>query len=567
MKNIFYLSLILITFFTSCRDESTERQLINEAEAILQQKPDSAYMLLDSITMADNLSDKLLARWCMLYGKAADKVYKDMPYVSQLKRARTWYEKHGTPYEQAQIGLYLGRSYVEDREYMKAMDAYVQALDVAEKAKEYNVAGYICSYMGDLYEIKDMSMESSKKYHQASDYFLRADNKRSHALALRDMARTQAYQDSCTLALEYLLKADSIVLKLNDTEAIASIKNGLGNVYAMLKDTAKAEYYFFNALAIDSLDVAPTYLALCNLYLDKDINKARLYLDKAKFSNSKSSYTLAAIIHKQYELDKKENNLEFALSHLEEYQSTLDSIYNSNIEDDILDIEKRYNHVLLLNENTKLYHNNLINIFFINIIVIIGLILFLVYLYKNKEKNRRLYEQEIRLKENDIKIYELSSELERKKSELSLQNSLESNERRLKNIKNDIAEIENEIIQLRKEKLSSSLIAKKILKLSQKVVPGSDKSLLTNKDWLTIQTTIDQIYTSFKKLLDKDSVELTASEKSYCYLSFFELDIKAESILLNINPLSVTKRRYRIRQKFGITGEDISLYKYFLSKM
>lgn len=143
MKNIFYLSLILITFFTSCRNESTERQLINEAEAILQQNPDSAYMLLDSITMADNLSDKLLARWCMLYGKAADKVYKDMPYVSQLKRARAWYEKHGTPYEQAQIGLYLGRSYVEDREYMKAMDAYVQALDVAEKAKEYNVAGYI----------------------------------------------------------------------------------------------------------------------------------------------------------------------------------------------------------------------------------------------------------------------------------------------------------------------------------------------------------------------------------------------------------------------------------------
>lgn len=176
-----------------------------------------------------------------------------------------------------------------------------------------------------------------------------------------------------------------------------------------------------------------------------------------------------------------------------------------------------------------------------------------------------MYEQEIKLKENDIKIYELSSELERKKSELSLQNSLESNERRLKNIKNDIAEIENEIIQLRKEKLSSSLIAKKILKLSQKVVAGSDKSLLTNKDWATIQTTIDQIYTSFKKLLD--SVELTASEKSYCYLSFFELDIKAESILLNINPLSVTKRRYRIRQKFGITGEDISLYKYFLSKM
>lgn len=565
MKNIFCLSLILITFFTSCRDESIERQLINEAEAILQQKPDSAYMLLDSITMADNLSDKLLARWCMLYGKAADKVYKDMPYVSQLKRARTWYEKHGTPYEQAQIGLYLGRSYVEDREYMKAMDAYVQALNVAEKAKEYNVAGYICSYMGDLYELKGLSTESFKKYNQSGNYFLKAGNKRSYALALKYAARSLAVEDSCSLALEYLLKADSVVTDLQDMNAISSIANGLGNVYAMLGNMDKAETYLLKSLEANILDRSPNYLALSDLYIEKgDFEKARYYLDKSKTPTANEDTPIAAL-YTEYEIEKKCNNIQLALSHLEQYVDKLDSVYNSSINLDILDAEKRYDHVLLLNENTKLYHNNLINIFFINIIVIIGLILFLVYLYKNKEKNRRLYEQEIKLKENDIKIYELSSELERKKSELSLQNSLESNEKRLKNIKNDIAGIENEIILLRKEKLSSSLIAKKIIKLSQKVVAGSDKSLLTNKDWATIQTTIDQIYTSFKKLLD--SVELTASEKSYCYLSFFELDIKAESILLNINPLSVTKRRYRIRQKFGITGEDISLYKYFLSKM
>ena len=135
MKNIFFLLLLFVTFLAGCRDESVERQLINEAETLLETRPDSAYQLLDSITLADNLSDKLLARWCMLYGKAADKVVEDMPYVSQLLRARTWYEKHGTPYEQAQIGLFLGRSYVEDREYMKAMDAYTQALNIAKKQK------------------------------------------------------------------------------------------------------------------------------------------------------------------------------------------------------------------------------------------------------------------------------------------------------------------------------------------------------------------------------------------------------------------------------------------------
>lgn len=171
MKNTIYLVLLLTVFFTGCRNEIKEQQLIDRAETLLEIDSDSTYLLLDSITMADNLSDKLLARWCMLYGKAADKVHKDMPYVSQLLRARTWYEKHGTPYEQAQIGLFLGRSYVEDREYMKAMDAYTQALDVAERAKEYNVAGYICSYMGDLYELKGFFQETLDKYNQSADYF------------------------------------------------------------------------------------------------------------------------------------------------------------------------------------------------------------------------------------------------------------------------------------------------------------------------------------------------------------------------------------------------------------
>ena len=100
--------------------------------------------------MPDNLSDKLLARWCMLSGKVADTLYTDLPYVQQLLRAQAYYKSHGTKQEQAKIGLYLGRSYVEDKENEKAMKVYLQALDIALRSEDYNQAGYICSYMGDL---------------------------------------------------------------------------------------------------------------------------------------------------------------------------------------------------------------------------------------------------------------------------------------------------------------------------------------------------------------------------------------------------------------------------------
>ena len=75
-------------------------------------------------------------------------------YVQQLRRAQAYYEAHGTKQEQAKIGLYLGRSYVEDKENEKAMKVYLQALDIALRCEDYNQAGYICSYMGDLYDFE-----------------------------------------------------------------------------------------------------------------------------------------------------------------------------------------------------------------------------------------------------------------------------------------------------------------------------------------------------------------------------------------------------------------------------
>ena len=34
------------------------------------------------------------------------------------------------------------------------MKVYLQALDIALRSEDYNQAGYICSYMGDLYDFE-----------------------------------------------------------------------------------------------------------------------------------------------------------------------------------------------------------------------------------------------------------------------------------------------------------------------------------------------------------------------------------------------------------------------------
>ena len=124
--------------------------MINQAERLFDAYPDSVITTLDSIPLPEEMSPRLIARWCMLYARAADKIEDEMPYTNQLEIALKYYQKKKMREEEAEIGLYLGRSYVEDKEYEKAMRAYSDALEVALAIKNYNRAGYICSYMGDL---------------------------------------------------------------------------------------------------------------------------------------------------------------------------------------------------------------------------------------------------------------------------------------------------------------------------------------------------------------------------------------------------------------------------------
>lgn len=544
---------LFILALVSCQNENTNRQLIEQAERVAVCHPDSAYLLLDRVSLPDALSNKLLARWCMLYGQTADKLFKAMPYVSQLLRARNWYRKNGTLEQQAWIGLYLGRSYVADRLHLQATDAYSEALTKATKGNAYNAAGYICSYMADLYDYNGMVAEGRRKYEEAAIYFKKAGNMRSYALALRDVGSTWFSEDSCVLALDYLLRADSIVTSLNDSVGMGSIANGLGNVYLAMGDMDKSEYCLLKSLLLDSLDWAPTYSALSQLHLSQgNLDSARYYVKLADIKTH-NQYTPVLILYKQYEIEKASNHLDKALAFLEEYDAAKDSLYDSKREVDILDAEKRYDQLLLLNENSELRIAKLTYIILFFISVVVCLLVYLFYQVKDKKRIRKINEQNLLLEQKENQFSSLMLEVQR----LSL---FEQDRAIVQRVQIELEGIRKEVIQLRYDKLCSYSIFKKVKKMAQKVVAGVDHSPLSDKDWKSMIDTVNIIYKSLSTFLSDGNHNLSQSELKYCYLSIFRFSNFEESILLNINPESVNKTRLRVRQKLDLVGRDLSLY-------
>lgn len=580
MRHLLILISLLSTLsFIGCRDESDAIYLIDRAESLLKSDPDSSHILLDSIAVPDNLSDKLLARWCMLSGKVADTLYTDLPYVQQLLRAQAYYKSHGTKQEQAKIGLYLGRSYVEDKENEKAMKVYLQALDIALRSEDYNQAGYICSYMGDLYDFEGNYLLGKDKYKEAESYFRKAGNMRSSAFALRDVGRMYAFSDSLDIALIFLLKADTIIVEVGDSSDIGTIYNGIGNIYNMLGNKELAKLYLWKNVNMSDFDDAPSYRTLAGIYIEEgDFKNARICLEKASVP-SFNDMTRFSVLYGYSLLEKAEGNWEKAWFYLDEYNSASDSILTIRNRENIIKIEKEYEHLKISLENMRLKSDK--QKYFIYWVISVSILLMLLWVFQIRidRKNKRLLKQEIDLsnKSNELfrlrdnlrnkqdRLEALSIQLSEKNEKLNELDSREKLEKEYEQIKKEEETLVLRIAERRKDLFLSSAIAKKVIKLSQKVVPGATKSPLSEKDWQNIITQVNEVYPFLADRLA--AFNLSAAELRYCYLSLLGLDSIGESILLHIQPDSVNKRRQRVRQRLGIIAKELDLCAYLINSV
>lgn len=559
MKSFIYILLTSLTFLVvGCQNESEEIRLINQAERLFDAYPDSVITTLDSIPLLEEMSPRLIARWCMLYARAADKIEDEMPYTNQLEIALKYYQKKKMREEEAEIGLYLGRSYVEDKEYEKAMRAYSDALEVALAIKDYNRAGYICSYMGDLYEVDLRYILAAEKYKESGKYFHLANNTTSYVRAFVNEAHSYSIADSSYLALASLKQAEMVMDSLNVEEVRSYVYNGLSNIYNNLGDYDLAEYYILRCIELDPEEIASDYLVLTDISLKcMDMEKAEYYLKKANiFTNNE--LVLPTIVYYNYKIKKEQGDFEIALSFHEQYVAIEDSLINVGKSVDIYDADQKYERLKLHNENIELVLKNQKSYLFILLLLFAIALLVIFYLMTLRRKNRSLLKQQEEINDLNQNIYHLSIELREKEEQLKLQeNSLHLAKEELvsyENIKKEVEDLRHRLINLREIKILNSSLAQKIKRMSQTVGSKASQAVIDEKMWIDIEVLMVEVYPDIVKAL-RDA-DLSFSEMHLCFLTLFKLDTKAMSTLLNIIPTSVDKTRLRVRKKLHWEGKQ-----------
>ena len=152
MKSRLLLSLFLsfILFLTACVNKST-REILNEVETFIHERPDSALSVLEAVRPECIQSKRLYAQYSLLYTTALDKNYIDTTNLDVIRPALDYYSKHGSPLEKMRTYFYQGCIFINRGEYDKALHSYLLALEDSSLVKDNHYKELVNSAISDIF--------------------------------------------------------------------------------------------------------------------------------------------------------------------------------------------------------------------------------------------------------------------------------------------------------------------------------------------------------------------------------------------------------------------------------
>lgn len=200
---------------------SREMGIMDLAEELMNERPDSSLLLLSGIDQNNLKSKKEHARFALLLSQAYDKNYIDKIDDSLLYSAALYYSSHGRPEEVMKSWYYKGRVNMNACDIPAAIIALEKAENTALSIGDKHFLGLIYRNKADAFSSTHNIAESQRYYRYSEKAFLEAgeDNYAiySSVSAAVEMMNSKEYDKSRTLL-------DSIIRVTNNPELLYKCK-------------------------------------------------------------------------------------------------------------------------------------------------------------------------------------------------------------------------------------------------------------------------------------------------------------------------------------------------------
>lgn len=257
--------------------------MLDVAEGMMVERPDSSLVILDGIAIDDIGSRRLRAKYALLLTQAKDKNYIDETDATLINEAVEYYEESDNVRYKFLSHYYHGRILFNKGDYTHAIIAYTQAEELLSKLNDNYLAGLLYSEIGNIYSLFYDYNKWLIAAQQAYDHYSQTDLEYHKAYALHNIGLAYLNLDESEKAEEYINHALQSAVELDDKQLVATCYENLTVLYDMVGDYERCG----NIINITQ-DKAnqPTssgyFSAVANYYAGiNDYKRAEVYLNRA----------------------------------------------------------------------------------------------------------------------------------------------------------------------------------------------------------------------------------------------------------------------------------------------
>lgn len=498
------------------------RKLLLTADRLMIEHPDSALHLLRQIKIPERITNENQALYALLMTQAQYKNYLPIENDSLIRIAVDYYANEKDSLRKAWSCFYAAQVYRDTKDTKRSLSYFQKAATAAGGCNNYKLLFLLYCHWGRLLQDQKPYDEGLNKLLKAKEYVELNKDTVSLISTLGEIGWSYMYKKNYKEAQSYLWRGIELAQLLANQEKLSWLYHRLSTSYWADKDYSNALEYINASLRLDkdTNSIKPTLSLKSSIFIHLQQYDSAYYYNEKSESNDNNFYSKANYLLNLSRIEKGLGNYKEALEHHEIYSQYIDSIEISEKDDNLMELQKKYDYSIVQNENIHLKtKNQRRGIAILSISVILLIALFISYYIYNKVKQ-----------EKESKLREYLRKEEGLKEQIFKMNKV-------------VKKIEgmNSLNSFQKKKANAELI-------------------LSEKELEDLFSAINFCYDNFEKCLSTKYPNLTNDDIYMCCLLRMGVSNQNIAILLASNDEALKKRKYRIkREKMNITQEGISL--------
>ena len=183
MRKLLYI-IVSTVLLTACVGNGKEHAKLNVAQSIINELPDSALTILDSLeASSQSFSQSTLRRWQLLRLMAQNKCDTIFHSDSLQLLLVDYYDNHGTPNERMTAYYMLGRAYSDMGELPRALQCFLDAVACADTTSlecDFKTLFFIYGQIAMVYRSQCMYDYELAAWNQYSHFALKSGDMYHH---------------------------------------------------------------------------------------------------------------------------------------------------------------------------------------------------------------------------------------------------------------------------------------------------------------------------------------------------------------------------------------------------